>query len=153
MDWEKPHSAYCEHSSLLRALRQNKGIKSFWYKDYDVLRNRNKMGHLPGAINRVSIILKCLSSLRTASKHCFEDCVQTLTNWLALARYKTKLMRFLHSALEDIFGDKITEVPEESVGKTKKPEESPPIPKGPYWMNVLNLEIIYKDFMLAIRFL
>ena len=55
MDWEKPHSAYCEHSSPLRALRQNKGIKSFWYKDYDVLRNRNKMGHLPGAINRVSI--------------------------------------------------------------------------------------------------
>ena len=90
------------------------------------------MGHLPGAINRVSIILKCLSSLPTASKHCFEDCVQTLTNWLALARYKTKLTRFLHSALEDIFGDKITEVPEESVGKTKKPEESPPIPKGPY---------------------
>ena len=137
-------------TGLLRTLEQNIGIRSFWYKDYNVLGNcRDKMGNLPAAINRVTIILKCLSSLRTASQNRFEDCVQTLTNLLTLARRKTKLTRFLHSALEDIFGDKITKVLEESVGKTKKPEESPPIPKGPYWMRLLNLEIIDTDFMSA----
>ena len=138
---------------LLSKLEQNKGIRSFWYKDYNVLPNRDKMGYSPAAINRVTIILKCLSSLQTASQNCsFEDFVQTLTNLLTLARRKTKLTRFLHSALRDIFDDKITEVLEESVGKKKKPEESPPIPKGPYWMTLMNHdwdEIIDTDFMSA----
>ena len=138
---------------LLRTLEQNKGIRSFWYKDYNVLPNRDKMGYLPAAINRVTIILKCLSSLQTASQNCsFEDFVQTLTNLLTLARRKTKLTRFLHSALRDIFDDKITKVLEESVGKTRKPEESPPISKGPYWMTLMNHdwdEIIDTDFMSA----
>ena len=138
---------------LLRTLEQNKGIRSFWYKDYNVLGNPDKMAYLPAAINRVTIILKCLSSLRPASQSRFEDCVQTLTNLLTLARRKTKLTRFLHSALRDIFDDKITKVLEESVGKTKKPEESPPIPKGPYWMrlmmNLQTSEIVDTDFMCA----
>ena len=138
---------------LLRTLEQNKGIRSFWYKDYNVLPNRDKMGYLPAAINRVTIILKCLSSLQTASQNCsFEDFVQTLTNLLTLARRKTKLTRFLHSALRDIFDDKITKVLEESVGKTQKPEESSPISKGPYWMTLMNHdwdEIIDTDFMSA----
>ena len=137
---------------LLRKLEQNKGIRSFWYKDYNVLPNRYKKGYLPAAINRVTIILKCLSSLQTASQNCsFEDFVQTLTNLLTLARRKTKLTRFLHSALRDIFDDKITEVLEESVGKTKKPEESPPIAKGPYWMTLMNYDWdeIDTDFMSA----
>ena len=138
---------------LLRKQEQNKGIRSFWYKDYNVLPNRDKMGYSPAAINRVTIILKCLSSLQTASQNCsFEDFVQTLTNLLTLARRKTKLTRFLHSALRDIFDDKITEVLEKSVGKTKKPEESPPIPRGPYWRTLMNHdwdEIIDTDFMSA----
>ena len=138
---------------LLRTLEQNKGIRSFWYIDYNVLPNRDKMGYLPAAINRVTIILKCLSSLQTASQNCsFEDFVQTLTNLLTLARRKTKLTRFLHSALRDIFDDRITKVLEESVGKTQKPEESPPISKGPYWMTLMNHdwdEIIDTDFMSA----
>ena len=141
-------------TTLVRILKQlNEGIKSFWYKDYNVFPNRKEIGLRPGAINRVSIILQCLSSLQTASKYCFEDCVQTLTDLLTVARYKTKLTIFLHSALEDIFGDKITKVLEESVGKTKKPEESPPIPKGPYWMrlmmNLQTSEIVDTDFMCA----
>ena len=138
---------------LLRTLEQNKGIRSFWYKDYNVLGNPDKMAYLPAAINRVTIILKCLSSLQTASQNCsFEDFVQTLTNLLTLARRKTKLTRFLHSALRDIFDDRITKVLEESVGKTQKPEESPPISKGPYWMTLMNHdwdEIIDTDFMSA----
>ena len=134
---------------LLRTLEQNKGIRSFWYKDYNVLGNPDKMGNLPAAINRVTIILKCLSSLRPASQNRFEDCVQTLTNLLTLARRKKTLTRLLHSALRDVFSDKITKVLEESVGKTKMPEESPPIPKGPYWMKWMSLEIIDRDFMSA----
>ena len=115
---------------LLRTLEQNKGIRSFWYKDYNVLPNRDKKGYLPAAINRVTIILKCLSSLQTASQNCsFEDFVQTLTNLLTLARRKTKLTRFLHSALRDIFFDQIREVLKESVCNTKK-KEDPPIPTG-----------------------
>ena len=105
---------------LLRTLEQNKGIRSFWYKDYNVLGNPDKMAYLPAAINRVTIILKCLSSLRPASQSRFEDCVQTLTNLLTLVRRKTKLTRFLHSALRDIFDDKITKVLEESVGQTRQ---------------------------------
>ncbi|CAH3019955.1 unnamed protein product, partial [Porites evermanni] len=132
---------------LLRTLEQNKGIRSFWYKDYNVLGNPDKMAYLPAAINRVTIILKCLSSLRTASQSRFEDCVQTLTNLLTLARRKTKLTRFLHSALRDIFDDKNTKVLEESVGKTKKPEEG--LERSPCSKRMLNSSIIDVDFLFA----
>ena len=80
----------------------------------------------------MTIILKCISSLRNASKYCFKNCVQTLKDLLKLARRKTKLTTFLHNSLKGIFGDKIREVLEESIGKTKK-KGSPPIPKGPRW--------------------
>ena len=134
---------------LLRTLEQNKGKRSFWYKDYNVLGNPDKMAYLPAAINRVTIILKCLSSLRTASQSRFEDCVQTLTNLLTLARRKKKLTRFLHSALRDIFDDKITKVLEESVGKTKEPEEGLPILKGGKVCRMLNSSTIDVDFLFA----
>ena len=122
---------------LLGLLKQNEGIRSFWYKDYHVLSVTREYRDvfLSDAINRVAIILKCLSSLRTASQYCFEDCVQTLTNLLTLARRKTKLTRFLHSALQDIFGDKIREVLKEFVCDTKK-KESRPTPKGLELMSV-----------------
>ena len=114
---------------LLDLLKQNKGIRSFWYKDYNVLPADGESDVLlSDAINRVTIILKC----KNASKYCFKNCVQTLKDFVKLARPKTKLTRFLHSSLEGIFGDKIREVLEESVGKTKK-KGSPPIPKGPRW--------------------
>ena len=118
---------------LLDLLKQNKGIRSFWYEDYNVLPADGESDVLlSDAINRVTIILKCISSLRNASKYCFKNCVQTLKDFVKLARRKTKLTRFLHSSLEGIFGDTIREVLEESVGKTKK-KGSPSIPKGPRW--------------------
>ena len=118
---------------LLDLLKQNKGIRSFWYEDYNVLPADGESDVLlSDAINRVTIILKCISSLRNASKYCIKNCVQTLKDFVKLARRKTKLTRFLHSSLEGIFGDTIREVLEESVGKTKK-KGSPPIPKGPRW--------------------
>ena len=118
---------------LLDLLKQNEGIRSSWYEDYNVLPADGESDILlSDAINRVTIILKCISSVRNASKYCSKNCVQTLKDFVKLARRKTKLTRFLLSSLEGIFGDKIREVLEESVGKTKK-KGSPPIPKGPRW--------------------
>ena len=120
---------------LLDFLKQNEGIRSFWYKDYHVLSVTSEYRDvlLSDAINRVASILKSLSSSRTASQYCFEGCVQSLTSLLTLARRKTKLTRFLHSALRDIFCDQIREVLKESVCKTEK-KEGPPIPTGLEWM-------------------
>ena len=39
-----------------------------------------------GAINRVTIIRNCVSLLGNASTYCFENCVQTFTNFLTMAR-------------------------------------------------------------------
>ena len=105
--------------NLLSALKKNKGIRSFWYKDYNVL-PREAEDLLPGAINRVTIIRNCISSLGNARTYCFENCVQTLTNILTMARQKRKLADFLHTALRKIFWDKVRGVLEESVCKKKK---------------------------------
>ena len=113
--------------NLLSALKKNKGIRSFWYKDYNVL-PREAEAFLPGAINRVTIIRNCVSSLGNASTYCFENCVQTFTNILTMARQKRKWADFLHTALRKIFCNKVREVLEESVGKKKK--ERPSIAKG-----------------------
>ena len=126
---------------LLDFLKQNEGIRSFWYRDYHVLSTtKYRDVFLSDSISRVAIISTCLSSLRTASQYCFEDCVQTLTNLLTPARRKTKLTRFLHSALQDIFCDKIREVLKESVCDTKK-KESRPILKGPEWMSLQLVDV------------
>ena len=131
-------------TALLRTLEKNKGITSFWYEDHDVLPTDHVNVLLSDAINRVTIILKCISSLRNASKNCFKSCVKTLADLLTLARSKKKLTRFLHSSLENIFRDKITEVLEESVGKTKK-KGSAPISKG----HMLNFAGVDLDFLFA----
>ena len=95
--------------NLLGALKKNKGIRSFWYKDYNALPKEGE-AFLPGAINRVTIIRNCVSSLGNASNYCFENCVQTFTNILTMARQKRKLADFLHTALRKIFWDKVREV-------------------------------------------
>ena len=105
--------------NLLSALKKNKGIRSFWYKDYNVL-PREAEAFLPDAINRVTIIRNCISSLGNARTYCFENCVQTVTNILTMARQKRKLADFLHTGLRKIFWDKVREVLEESVCKKKK---------------------------------
>ena len=120
---------------LLDFLKQNEGIRSFWYTDYHVLSVTSEYRDvlLSDAINRVASILKSLSSLRSASQYCFEGCVQSLTSLLTLARRKTTLTRFLHSALRDIFCDTIREILKGSVCNTEK-KEGPPIPTGLEWM-------------------
>ena len=88
--------------NLLSALKKNKGIRSFWYKDYNVLPGEAE-AFLSGAINRVTIIRNCVSLLGNASTYSFENCVQTFTNILTMARQKRKLADFLHTALRKIF--------------------------------------------------
>ena len=88
--------------NLLNALKKNKGIRRFWYKDYNVL-PREAEAFLSGAINRVTIIRNCVSLLGNASTYGFENCVQTFTNILTMARQKRKLADFLHTALRKIF--------------------------------------------------
>ncbi|CAH3160016.1 unnamed protein product, partial [Porites lobata] len=100
--------------NLLSALKKNKGIRSFWYKDYNALPKEGE-AFLPGARNRVTIIRNCVSSLGNASNYCFENCVQTFTNILTMARQKRKLADFLHTALRKIFWDKVREVLEVSI--------------------------------------
>ena len=68
----------------------------------------------------MTIIRNCVSLLGNASTYCFENCVQTFTNILTMARQKRKLLDFLHTALRKIFWYKVREVLEESVGKKKK---------------------------------
>ena len=62
---------------LLDFLKQNEGIRSFWYTDYHVLSVTSEYRDvlLSDAINSVASILKSLSSLRSASQYCFEGCV------------------------------------------------------------------------------
>ena len=103
-------------TGLLHSLKQEKKIRSFWYNDYNVLPSRAI--NTPKAINRVTIFLQCLSSLRSQNgNYCFEDCVQTIENLVTLALHKMTLTTFLSSALQNIFCDKVKEILEESIGK------------------------------------
>ena len=103
-------------TGLLHSLKQEKEIRSFWYNDYNVLPSRAI--NTPKAIDRVTIVFQCLSSLRNQNgNYCFEDCVQTIENLQTLALHKMTLTRFLSSALQNIFCDRVKDILEESIGK------------------------------------
>ena len=70
---------------LLLVLKRNEGLRSFWYKDYNVL--PDALGHVPSeAINRVTIILRFLLSLdNKTNEYSFEQCIQNLTTLMVLA--------------------------------------------------------------------
>ena len=124
-------------TALLRILMQNKGLRSFWYKDYNVLLHA-KETYLPGAINRVTIILKYISSLRSQNgNYCLKDCVQSFENLLTMARRKKELARFLDSALQDNFCDKVKNVLREYIGMT--------VGKGLMWASFRIEPSVYSD--------
>ena len=124
-------------TALLRILKQNKGLRSFWYKDYNVLLHA-KETYLPGAINRVTIILKYISSLRSENgNYCLKDCVQSFENLLTMVRRKKELARFLDSALQDIFCDKVKNVLREYIGMT--------VGKGFMWASFRIEPSVYSD--------
>ena len=106
---------------LLSVLKGNRGLRSFWYKDYNVLPD-NVQGYVPSeAINRVTIILRFLLSLdNKTNEYSFEHCIHNLTTLMVLASQKLKVTSFLQCALQNVFHDKIEKVLREAVGERKK---------------------------------
>ena len=109
---------------LLLVLKRNEGLRSFWYKDYNVLPD-NEQAYVPSeAINRVTIILRFLLSLDVlddkTNEYSFERCIQNLTTLIVLASQKQKVTSFLQYALQNLFRDKIKKVMREAVGERKK---------------------------------
>ena len=72
------------------------------------------------AVNRVTIILRFLSSPGKPNKYSFDQFSQNLTSLVELASQKQAVTKFSHSALENIFHDKIMKVLRESIGERKR---------------------------------
>ena len=102
-------------------LKRNEGLRSFWYKDYNVLPD-NEQGYVRSeAINRVTIIFRFLLSLdNKTNEYSFEHCIHNLTTLMVLASQKLKVTSFLQNALQNLFRDKIKKVMREVVGERKK---------------------------------
>ena len=128
---------------LLLVLKRNEGLRSFWYKDYNVL--PDALGHVPSeAINRVTIILRFLLSLdNKTNEYSFEQCIQNLTTLMVLACQKLKVTSFLQYALQNLFHDKIEKVMREVVGERKKRTFSYRPPK--MLRHDFNLDFIFED--------
>ena len=106
---------------LLHILKRNKGLRSFWYHDYNIWpRDKKYELFLPEAINRVTIILRFLSSPGKLNKYSFDQFSQNLTSFVELASQKQEVTNFLHFALEKLFHDRIMKVLQESIGERKK---------------------------------
>ena len=128
---------------LLLVLKGNEGLRSFWYKDYNVL--PDALGHVPSeAINRVTIILRFLLSLdNKTNEYSFEQCIQNLTTLMVLASQKLKVTSFLQYVLQNLFHDKIEKVMREVVGERKKRTFSYRPPK--ILRHDFNLDFFYED--------
>ena len=129
---------------LLYVLKGNSGLRSFWYKDYNVLPD-NEQGYVPSeAINRVTIILRFLLSLdNKTNEYSFEHCIHNLTTLIELASHKLKVTSFLQYALRNLFRDKIKKVMREVVGERKKRTFSYRPPK--MFRHDFNLDFMLED--------
>ena len=91
---------------LLFILKRNKGLPSFWYENYDVLPSpdEKEAESLPEAINRVTVILRFVSSFENDTKYfAFEQCIQNLKDMVMLTKQKQEVTEFLRNSLENIF--------------------------------------------------
>ena len=129
---------------LLYVLKGHSGLRSFWYKDYNVLPD-NEQGYVPSeAINRVTIILRFLLSLdNKTNEYSFEHCIHNLTTLIELASHKLKVTSFLQYALRNLFRDKIKKVMREVVGERKKRTFSYRLPK--MFRHDFNLDFMLED--------
>ena len=129
---------------LLLVLKRNEGLRSFWYKDYNVLPD-NEQAYVPSeAINRVTIILMFLLSLDDkTNEYSFERCIQNLTTLIVLASQKLKVTSFLQYALQNLFHDKINKVMREVVGERKKRTFSYRPPK--MFRHDFNFDFFFED--------
>ena len=111
---------------LLFILKRNKGLPSFWYENYNVFSSpdEKEAESLPEAINRVTVILRFVSSFENDIKYSFEQCIQNLKDMVMLTKQKQEVTEFLRNSLENIFGRNIKKVLRASIGERKK------IPEG-----------------------
>ena len=111
---------------LLFILKRNKGLPSFWYENYNVLPSpdEKEAESLPEAINRVTVILRFVSSFENDIKYSFEQCIQNLKDMVMLTKQKQEVTEFLRISLEHIFERNIKKVLRASIGERKK------IPEG-----------------------
>ena len=129
---------------LLHVLKGNRGLRSFWYKDYNVLPD-NVQEYVPSeAINRVTIILRFLLSLdNETNEYSFEHCIHNLTTLMVLASQKLNVTSFLQYALQNVFHDKIEKVLREAVGERKKRTFSNRPPK--MFRDDYNFDFFFED--------
>ena len=129
---------------LLHVLKGNRGLRSFWYKDYNVLPD-NVQEYVPSeAINRVTIILRFLLSLdNKTNEYSFEHCIHNLTTLMVLASQKLNVTSFLQYALQNVFHDKIEKVLREAVGERKKRTFSNRPPK--MFRDDYNFDFFFED--------
>ena len=91
---------------LLFILKRNKGLPSFSCENYDVLPSpdEKEAESLPEAINRVTVILRFVSSFENDTKYfAFEQCIQNLKDMVMLTKQKQEVTEFLRNSLENIF--------------------------------------------------
>ena len=125
---------------LLFILKRNKGLPSFWYENYNVLPSpdEKEAESLPEAINRVTVILRFVSSFENDTKYSFEQCIQNLKDMVMLTKQKQEVTEFLRNSLENIFERNIKKVLRASIGERKK------IPEG-FRGIVLDFDFIFEE--------
>ena len=125
---------------LVFILKRNKGLPSFWYENYDVLPSphEKEAESLSEAINRVTVILRFVSSFENDTKYSFEQCIQNLKDMVMLTKQKQEVTEFLRNSLENIFERNIKKVLRASIGERKK------IPEG-FRGIVLDFDFIFEE--------
>ena len=133
---------------LLFILKRNKGLPSFWYENYNVFSSpdEKEAESLPEAINRVTVILRFVSSFENDIKYSFEQCIQNLKDMVMLTKQKQEVTEFLRISLEHIFERNIKKVLRASIGERKK------IPEG-FRGIVLDNDFIFEETVFSVIYI
>ena len=133
---------------LLFILKRNKGLPSFWYENYNVFSSpdEKEAESLPEAINRVTVILRFVSSFENDIKYSFEQCIQNLKDMVMLTKQKQEVTEFLRNSLEHIFERNIKKVLRASIGERKK------IPEG-FRGIVLDNDFIFEETVFSVIYI
>ena len=133
---------------LLFILKRNKGLPSFWYENCNVFSSpdEKEAESLPEAINRVTVILRFVSSFENDIKYSFEQCIQNLKDMVMLTKQKQEVTEFLRNSLENIFGRNIKKVLRASIGERKK------IPEG-FRGIVLDNDFIFEETVFSVIYI
>ena len=133
---------------LLFILKRNKGLPSFWYENCNVFSSpdEKEAESLPEAINRVTVILRFVSSFENDIKYSFEQCIQNLKDMVMLTKQKQEVTEFLRISLEHIIERNIKKVLRASIGERKK------IPEG-FRGIVLDNDFIFEETVFSVIYI